>query len=112
MSYEKIIITGNIGNTEVLTSNAGNLYVRISVAVNRGSKENRKTIWYAVYLFGRLSENAERTKAMYAKGRSVLVEGRPQVDAFIKKDGSPGIDNTIIATQLPELLDYNKPDNL
>lgn len=112
MSYEKIIVTGNIGSTEVLTSNAGNSYVRISVAVNRGSKEHRKTIWYSVLLFGKLAENADRTKVMYGKGRAVLVEGRPQVEAFIKKDGSPGLDNTIIATQLPELLDFNKPDNL
>lgn len=111
MSYEKIIVTGNIGSTEVLTSNAGNAYVRISVAVNRGSKEHRKTIWYSVLLFGKLAENADRLKVMYGKGRLVLVDGRPQVEAFIKKDGSPGLDNTIIATQLPELLDY-KPDNL
>lgn len=112
MSYEKITVVGNIGKTEVLTSGAGNSYVRISVAVSRGTKDARKTIWYSVLLFGRLAENAERLTVMYAKGRLVLVEGRPQVEAFVKRDGSPGLDNTIIATQLPELLDYNKPEGL
>jgi single-stranded DNA-binding protein len=111
MSYEKIIVVGNIGNTEVLTSGAGNQYVRISVAVNRGSKDARKTVWYSTLLFGKLAENADRLKAMYAKGRAVLVEGRPQAEAFIKKDGSPGLDNTIIATQLPELLDHVRSDS-
>jgi single-stranded DNA-binding protein len=112
MSYEKITITGHIGNTEVLTSNAGNAYLRISVAVNRGSRESRKTIWYSVLMFGKLAENADRMKSLYSKGRAVLVEGRPQVEVFVKKDGSPGLDNTIIATQHPELLDFPKPDNL
>ncbi len=106
MSYEKIIITGNIGTTDVLTSGAGNSYVRMSVAVNRGSKENRKTIWYSVLLFGKLADNADRLKAMYAKGRLVLVEGRPQTEAFVKKDGTAGLENSIIATQHPELLDF------
>jgi len=35
----------------------------------------------------------------------VLVEGRPQVDLFDREDGTKEIDNTIIATSLPELLD-------
>jgi single-stranded DNA-binding protein len=112
MSYERIIVTGNIGSTDVLTSGAGNAYVRMSVAVNRGTGESRKTIWYSVLLFGRMAENADKLKGRYAKGRAVLVEGRPQVEAFIKKDGSAGLDNTIIATQFPELLDFNKPDNV
>jgi single-stranded DNA-binding protein len=111
MSYEKIIITGNIGATEVLTSGAGNAYVRMSVAVNRGSKENRKTVWYSVLMFGRLADNADRLKAMYAKGRAVLVEGRPQSEAFVKKDGTAGIENSIIATQHPELLDFKATDS-
>jgi len=112
MSYEKIMVVGNIGSTDVLTSKAGNPYVRISVAVNRGPSDARKTVWYSTLLFGRMAENADRLKVMYAKGRSVLVEGRPQVEAFTKKDGSLGVDNSIIATQLPELLDYHKPDSL
>lgn len=106
MSYEKIIITGNIGTTDVLTSGAGNAYIRMSVAVNRGSKENRKTVWYSVLFFGKLAENADRLKAMYAKGRAVLVDGRPQTEAFVKKDGTAGLENSIIATQHPELLDF------
>lgn len=108
MSYEKIIITGNIGKTDILTSGAGNTYVRMSVAVNRGSTGNKKTIWYSVLLFAKLAENADRIKAMYAPGRLVLVEGRPQTEAFVKKDGTAGLENSIIASQHPELLDSPK----
>lgn len=105
MSYEKITIVGNIGQSECLSSKAGNPYVRISVAVSRGSGESKTTVWYSVLLFGNMAKEPEKIKAMYSKGRLVLVEGRPQVDVFIKKDGSPGLDNTIIATAYPELLD-------
>jgi single-stranded DNA-binding protein len=107
MSYEKIILTGNIGATELLSSNAGNPYIKMSVAVNRGSRDSIKTIWYSVLLFGKLAENGDRLKVMYGKGRTVLVEGRPQVEAYLRKDGSVGLDNTIVATMHPELLDFN-----
>lgn len=105
MSYEKIIIAGNVGKAEVLHSGAGNPYFRMSVAVNRKSGDQKETIWYSVLMYGKLGENVEGLKARYTVGRRVLVEGRPQADAFIRKDGSAGLERTIIAQAYPELLD-------
>lgn len=103
--YEKITVVGNIGSVDVLESKAGNKYLRMSVAANRGSGEQKSTCWYSVVIFGKMAENSESLLRVFRKGRQVLVEGRPQVEAFIKKDGTAGVDNTIIAATLPILLD-------
>lgn len=100
-----IIVVGNIGSCEVQTSNAGNKYIRLSVASDYGSGENKKTTWYSVLLLGKMAENADTLAKYFRKGRLVQVTGRPQVQAFIKNDGAPGVENTIVAYQLPELLD-------
>ena len=105
MAYERTTIVGNIGSAEVLRSKAGRDYFRISVAVDRSVGDTKKVIWYSVMMFGSMAMDTQRLANLYTPGRLVLVEGRPQVEAFIKKDGSPGIDNTIVATSMPELLD-------
>lgn len=105
MSYERLCVVGNIGAVELLKSKAGNPYLRMTVAVDRGQGESKIVVWYAVLLFGNMVRDTERIVANYIKGRIVLVEGRPQVEAFVRKDGSPGLDNTVIATSMPELLD-------
>lgn len=105
MAFERITVVGNIGSVEVLKSKAGNSYLRMSVAVDRSQGDSRHVVWYSVLLFGSMVRDEERLTSLYSKGRLVLVEGRPQVEAFIKKDGSAGLDNTIIAISMPELLD-------
>lgn len=105
MSYEHTTIVGNIGSADIMTSQSGNRYLRMSVAVNRGSGEKRTTKWYSVLLFGKMVENIDTLVTYFTKGRLVLVEGRPQTEAFIKKDGTAGLDNTIVANSLPQLLD-------
>lgn len=103
--YEKIIIVGNIGSIEVLPSKQGPDYLRISVAANRGSGDKKTKTWYNVVLYGKMVENIPSLLKVLRVGRSVLCEGWPKNKAFIKKDGSPGVDNTIMAEKLPVLLD-------
>lgn len=105
MAFERITVVGNIGSVEVLKSKAGNPYLRMSVAVDRSQGDSKNVVWYSVLLFGSMVRDEERLISLYSKGRLVLVEGRPQVEAFIRKDGSAGLDNTIIAISMPELLD-------
>jgi single stranded DNA-binding protein len=108
-SYEKILIVGNIGSVEQLHSKAGNSYLRMSVAVNRSTGNQNTSVWYSVLLFGKMAENVEGLMRVLTKGRQVLVEGRPQTEAFIKKDGTAGVDNSIIAEKLPLLMDAPPP---
>lgn len=105
MSYERIVAAGNIGSVEVLTSKQGQEYIRMSIAVDRVSGAAKYTTWYSVLLFGSMARDPVRFKALYTPGRLVLAEGRPQVEAYIRKDGTAGLDNTIIAISVPELFD-------
>lgn len=102
MSYERITVVGNIGSAELLQSSAGNRYFKLSIAVDRNQSGN--AVWYTVLLFGGMVKDHERLIKLYTKGRLVLVEGRPQVEAYLKKDGTVGLDNTIVAISMPELL--------
>lgn len=104
-SYEKIIIIGNIGTAEKIRSKAGNIYLRLSVACNDSDGTTKTTTWYSVVIFGKMAENADEILKYCAKGRLVLVEGRPKVEAYLKKDGTPAVDNSIIAHFLPKYLD-------
>lgn len=105
MAYERIQIVGNIGSIEAQPSRQGNMYIRMSVAVDRGTSTNKNVVWYTVLLFGSMAQDHEKVLARYRKGRLVLVEGRPQVEAYLRNDGTPGLDNTVVAISLPELLD-------
>ncbi len=106
MAYERITVVGNIGAVEALSSRQGNSYIRMSIAVDRGYGDNKSVVWYSVLLFGSMAHDPEKVVARYRKGRLVLVEGRPQTEAYLKSDGKPALDNTIVAISLPELLDH------
>jgi single-stranded DNA-binding protein len=105
MAYERIQVVGNIGSAETRKSGAGNPYFEMSVATDRGIGGAKQTVWYKVLLFGAMAQKPEAL-ANYTKGRQVLVEGRPQVEAYLKKDGTPGLDNAIVAISMPELLGH------
>lgn len=111
MSFEQITIAGNIGSAEIFTSKSQNRYLKMSVAVNKGTGEKRKTTWYSVFLFGPMVANIDALLAIFKPGRLVAVSGRPEVAAYLKKDGAAGLDNTIIAHSLPQLLDHVKHDS-
>jgi len=108
MSYERITVVGNIGSVTPVVSEGGRPYIRLTLAVNRGQGEYRKTVWYTVMLFGVMAREPEKFVTRYRVGRLVLVEGRPQTEAYLRKDGSPEVDNAIVATAMPELLDAPK----
>lgn len=110
MSFEQITITGNIGSAEIYTAKSTARYLKLSVACNKGTGTARKTTWYSVMLFGHLATNLDTLLEHFKPGRLVAVSGRPEVTAYLKKDGSAGLDNTIIAQILPKLLD-NKPNS-
>ena len=109
MAYERIQIVGNIGSCDSLISKANKQYIRLTVAVDRSGGRNEHVVWYQVMLFGQLAADSEGILLRYKKGRQILVEGRPHTEAYAKKDGSLAIDNTIIASCLPELLDKRPP---
>ncbi|MGC9521030.1 MAG: single-stranded DNA-binding protein [Anaerolineae bacterium] len=100
MSYQKVIIVGNLGSDpEMRYTPDGTPVTSFSVATNRrwtnqDGSQGEETVWFRVTAWRRLAETA----AQYlSKGRQVLVEGRMTPDretggprVFQRRDGSWG----------------------
>ena len=86
MSYEKLIIVGNLGrDPELRKTQDGTPVTTISVAVNRKQDGQKVTHWYSVSLW---NGNAEATCEYTKKGSKVLVEGSNiRVNKYETKDG-------------------------
>lgn len=100
MSYQKIIITGNLGREpEMRYTPSGQAVTSFSVAVNETYTNNngekvKKTIWFRVTTWGK---QAEICNQYLKKGQQVLVEGRMNADpatggpkVFTRQDGTAG----------------------
>lgn len=107
MSYQKVIITGNLGkDPEMRYTPSGQAVTSFSVAVNEsytnaGGEKIKRTIWFRVSAWGK---QAETCNAYLKKGSLVLVDGRMSADAstggpkvWTKQDGSVGASFEITA---------------
>jgi single-strand DNA-binding protein len=100
MSYQKIIITGNLGrDPEMRYTPSGQAVTSFSVAVNESytsanGEKVKRTIWFRVTAWGK---QAEICNQYLKKGSQVLVDGRMSADPatggpkiWKKQDGSSG----------------------
>lgn len=108
MSYQKIIITGNLGrDPEMRYTPSGQAVTSFSVAVNEsytnGNGERvKRTIWFRVSAWGK---QAEVCNQYLKKGQQVLVDGRMTADPatggpriWTKQDGSAGASFEVTAS--------------
>ena len=88
MSYEKLIIVGNLGDTpELHTAKEGQPVTTLSVAVNKKRGGQQTTTWWRVTAWG---VNAETAVKFLHKGSKVLIEGSGlRASAYIGKDDQP-----------------------
>ena len=100
MSYQKIIIAGNLGrDPEMRYTPSGQAVTSFSVAVNESytnanGEKIKKTIWFRVTAWGK---QAEICNQYLKKGQQVLVDGRMSADPntggpkiWTKQDGTSG----------------------
>lgn len=99
MSYQMIVIVGNLGrDPEIQSTASGQVVCHLSVATTRIFKEEgetkKETAWFRVSTWGR---TAESCKEYLKQGARVLVEGRLNVDPktggpriFTRQDGTSG----------------------
>jgi single-strand DNA-binding protein len=100
MSYQKIVITGNLGrDPEMRYTPSGQAVTSFSVAVNESytaanGEKVKRTIWFRVTAWGK---QAEICNQYLKKGSLVLVDGRMTADPhtggpkiWTKQDGSAG----------------------
>ncbi|HNQ15378.1 MAG TPA: single-stranded DNA-binding protein [Pyrinomonadaceae bacterium] len=90
MSFNKIIIVGNLGrDPELRYTPQGDAVCNFSVAVNEKKRDKAGelqdiTSWFRVTLWRRQAENAAK---YLTKGSPVYIEGRLHVDEWTDRDG-------------------------
>jgi len=90
MSFNKIIIVGNLGrDPELRYTPQGTAVCNFSVSTNerrrdKAGEQQDVTTWFRVNAWGRQAENVSK---YLAKGRRVYVEGRLHVEEWNDRDG-------------------------
>jgi len=90
MSFNKIIVVGNLGrDPELRYTPQGDAVCDFSIATNekkrdKGGELQNITTWFKVTLWGRQAENASK---YLTKGSSVYIEGRLRVEEWTDRDG-------------------------
>ena len=103
MSFNKIIICGNLGRDPELRYTAqGTPVCSFSMATNERRKDRNgemqdHTTWFRITLWNRLAETASQ---YLQKGRQVYIEGRLRVEEYIDRDGKPRHSLEVFATDM------------
>ena len=109
--YQKLIITGNLGNDPEMRYMAdGQAVTNFSVACNRRwtdratGEQQEEVTWFRVSVWGRQAEAANQ---YLLKGRQVLIEGRLRPDPntggprlWTRNDGSVGTSFEVVADRV------------
>jgi single-strand DNA-binding protein len=103
MSFNKIIICGNLGRDPELRYTAqGTPVCSFSMATNERRKDRNgemqdHTTWFRITLWNRLAETASQ---YLQKGRQVYIEGRLRVEEYTDRDGKPRHSLEVFATDM------------
>lgn len=111
MSYQKLILVGNLGrDPEMRYLSNGQAVTNLSVATNRRwtdqatGQTQEEVAWFRVSVWGK---QAEAANEYLSKGRQVLIEGhlRPDADTggptiYSRSDGSPGASYEVVAERV------------
>ena len=103
MSFNKIILVGNLGRDPELRYTAqGTPVCSFSMATNERRKDRNgemqdHTTWFRITLWNRLAETASQ---YLQKGRQVYIEGRLRVEEYIDRDGKPRHSLEVFATDM------------
>ena len=92
MSFNKIIVVGNLGrDPELRYTPQGTPVCSFTLATNERRKDKTgemqdQTTWFRITLWGRQAETASQ---YLTKGRPVYIEGRLRVEEWTDRDGKP-----------------------
>jgi single-strand DNA-binding protein len=103
MSFNKIIVVGNLGrDPELRYTPQGTPVCNFSLASNERRKDKAGelqdiTTWFKVTFWGRQAETASQ---YLTKGRPIYVEGRLRVEEWTDRDGKPRYTLEIHGTEM------------
>ena len=113
MSFNKIIIIGNLGrDPELRYTPQGNAVCNFSVATNEKRRDKAGelqdlTTWFRVTLWGKQAENGSK---YLTKGSPVYIEGRLRVDDWTDRDGQQRYTLEVHATDM-QFISGGRPDD-
>lgn len=111
MSFNKIIIVGNLGrDPELKYTPQGQQVCEFSVATSEKRKDNHgemkeETTWFKVSFWGKLAEVASQ---YLAKGRQVYIEGRLRAREWTDKEGKTRTSLEVFGSELKLLGSRNE----
>ncbi len=114
MSFNKIIIVGNLGrDPELKYTPQGQGVCEFSVATSEKRKDNigeikEETTWFKVSFWGKLAEVASQ---YLSKGRQVYIEGRLRTREWTDKEGRTRTSLEISGSELKLLGSRNDQQN-
>ncbi len=103
MSFNKIIVVGNLGrDPELRYTPQGTPVCNFTVATNEKRKDRAGemqdfTTWFRVTLWGRQAETASQ---YLTKGRPVYIEGRLRLEEWTDRDGKQRYTLEVHATEM------------
>ena len=103
MSFNKIIIVGNLGrDPELRYTPQGTPVCSFTLATNERRKDKTgemqdQTTWFRITLWGRQAETASQ---YLTKGRPVYIEGRLRVEEWTDRDGKARYTLEVHATDM------------
>jgi single-strand DNA-binding protein len=114
MSFNKIIVVGNLGrDPELRYTPQGTPVCSFSLATNERRKDrttgenNDITTWFRVTLWGRQAETASQ---YLTRGRPVYIEGRLRVEEWTDRDGKPRHTLEVHATDMQFIGGGGRPE--
>lgn len=115
MSFNKIIIVGNLGrDPELRYTPQGSAVCNFSLATNekkrdKGGDLQDVTTWFRVTLWNKQAENASK---YLTKGSPVYVEGRLRIEEWTDKDGKIRYTLEVQATDMQFLSGGGRSDEM
>lgn len=111
MSFNKIIVIGNVGtDPEMRYTPSGSPVTSFRIAVGRSynsqdGERKQETEWFTVNAWNKLAEDVNQ---YLAKGHRAFVEGRFQSHSFQGNDGQMRLRNEIVANRV---IFLNRPSS-
>ncbi len=108
-SLNKVQLIGNVGNDPEITNTQNSKVAKISIATTEKYKDQEKTEWHNVEMWGKLADIVEQ---YVSKGSKLYVEGSLKTDSW-EKDGQKKYKTKITAYRML-MLDskgQSKPQN-
>lgn len=114
MSFNKIIVVGNLGrDPELRYTPQGTAVCNFSIATNEKKRDKAGdlqdvTTWFRVTLWNKQAENASK---YLTKGSSVYIEGRLRIEEWNDKDGKNRFTLEVNATEM-QFLSGGRSDEM